>query len=132
MDVAKVLKNIKLPAVYYREGKSCYYDTYRKKLIEITPEETVRQRVAALFEQCFQVPKEMLSLEVPMSYYVDGASGRADIIIHSLDEESNTLYPIAVVECKNEEVFLTDKVVDQAIRYSDILGTIYFVITNGR
>ena len=43
MDVAKVLKNIKLPAVYYREGKSCYYDTYRKKLIEITPEETVRQ-----------------------------------------------------------------------------------------
>ena len=131
MDVAKVLKNIKLPAVYYREGKSCYYDTYRKKLIEITPEETVRQRVAALFEQCFHVPKEMLSLEVPMSYYVDGASGRADIIIHSLDEDSNTLYPIAVVECKNEEVFLTDKVVDQAIRYSDILVTRYFVITNG-
>ena len=131
MDTAKILKNIKLPAIYYREGKSCYYDTYRKKLIEITPEETVRQRVAALFEQCFHVPKEMLSLEVPMSYYVDGASGRADIIIHSLDEDSNTLYPIAVVECKSEEVFLTDKVVDQAIRYSDILGTRYFVITNG-
>lgn len=32
LDAAKVLKNIKLPAIYYREGKSCYYDTYRKKL----------------------------------------------------------------------------------------------------
>ena len=60
MDTAKILKNIKLPAIYYREGKSCYYDTYRKKLIEITPEETVRQRVAALFEQCFRsVYKEL-------------------------------------------------------------------------
>ena len=35
MDVANVLNNIELPVVYYREGKSCYYDTYRKKLIEI-------------------------------------------------------------------------------------------------
>ena len=34
-----------------REGKECYYDTYRKKLIEITPEETVRQRVASYFEK---------------------------------------------------------------------------------
>ena len=70
MIVEKELKAIPLPAIYKREGKECYYDTYRKKLIEITPEETVRQRVAAYFENECGVPKEMISLEVPMSYYV--------------------------------------------------------------
>lgn len=54
-----------------REGKECYYDTYRKKLIEITPEETVRQRVASYFEKECDVQKEMIELEVPMSYYGD-------------------------------------------------------------
>ena len=42
------------------------WHTYRKKLIEITPEETVRQRVAAYFENECGVPKEMISLEVPI------------------------------------------------------------------
>ena len=58
--VEKELKAIPLPAIYKREGKECYYDTYRKKLIEITPEETVRQRVAAYFENECGVPKEMI------------------------------------------------------------------------
>lgn len=64
--VEKELKAIPLPAIYKREGKESYYDTYRKKLIEITPEETVRQRVAAYFENECGVPKEMISLEVPI------------------------------------------------------------------
>lgn len=131
MKIEKLLKTVELPAIYKREGKDCYYDTYRKKLIEITPEETVRQRVAALFEQKYGVPKEMISLEVPMTHYVKGKSGRADIIIHALDDESKNIYPVTVIECKNEEVFLTDKVAEQAIRYCDVLGGKYIVITNG-
>lgn len=63
--VEKELKAIPLPAIYKREGKECYYATYRKKLIEITPEETVRQRVAYFENEC-GVPKEMISLEVPI------------------------------------------------------------------
>lgn len=131
MNIEKLLKTMKLPAIYRREAKSCYYDTYRKKLIEITPEETVRQRVAAFFEQQCGVPKDMISLEVPMSYYAKGVAGRADIIIHALDGEHQSIYPIAVVECKNEGVFLTDKVMEQAIRYCDVLGGKYIAITNG-
>lgn len=65
MIVEKELKAIPLPAIYKREGKECYYDTYRKKLIEITLEETVRQRVAYFENEC-GVPKEMISLEVPI------------------------------------------------------------------
>ena len=129
--VEKELKAIPLPAIYKREGKECYYDTYRKKLIEITPEETVRQRVAAYFENECGVPKEMISLEVPMSYYVKGVSGRADIIVHAYDLENDCIYPVTIIECKKEDVLLTDNVVEQAMRYCDALGGKYIVITNG-
>lgn len=33
----------KLPPIYIRDGKECYLDPIRQKLIFITPEETVRQ-----------------------------------------------------------------------------------------
>ena len=131
MIIENLLKNVELLAIYKREGKDCYYDTYRKKLIEITPEETIRQKVAALFEHQYGVPKDMILLEVPMSYYVEGASGRADIVIHMYDEEEQCLYPVTVIECKNEKVFLTDNVVEQAIGYSDTIGARYIVVTNG-
>lgn len=48
----------------------------------------------------------MILLEVPMSYYVEGASGRADIIIHMFDEEEKCLYPVTGIECKNEKILL--------------------------
>ena len=131
MVIEDLLKNVELPAIYKREGKDCYYDTYRKKLIEITPEEIIRQKVAALFEHQYGVPKDMILLEVPMSYYVEGASGRADIVIHMYDEEEQCLYSVTVIECKNEKVFLTDNVSEQAIKYSDTIGAKYIVVTNG-
>lgn len=89
MLIKERLKEIALPKIYMREGKKCYFDTYRKKLIEITPEETVRQKIARLFETEYNVPNEMISLEVPMSYYVQGTSGRADIVIHREDREDH-------------------------------------------
>ena len=131
MVIEDLLKNVELPAIYKREGKDCYYDTYRKKLIEITPEEIIRQKVAALFDHQYGVPKDMILLEVPMSFYVEGASGRADIVIHMYDEEEQCLYSVTVIECKNEKVFLTDNVSEQAIKYSDTIGAKYIVVTNG-
>ena len=132
MLIENELKEIQLPAIYRREGKECYYDTYRKKLIEITPEETVRQKVAKFFELKLGVPKEMISLEVPMAYYSKGISGRADIVIHAYDEQTDCKYPVTIIECKKVDAFLTDNVVDQAIRYCDIVGGKFIVITNGK
>lgn len=94
MRIYDKLINIQLPKVYKREGKDCYFDIYRKRLIEITPEETVRQKVARYFEVILGVSKEFMFLEVPMSYYVKGLKGRADIIIHQC-EEDGIMKPVA-------------------------------------
>ena len=39
------IKQSKLPKTYKREGKDCYLDPIRERLVFITPEETVRQHV---------------------------------------------------------------------------------------
>lgn len=131
MQIKEYFDSISTPSTYMREGKICYYDTFRKKLIEVTPEETVRQKTALMYSQIFGVPKEMIQVEVPLSHYVSNAKGRADIVIHAIDTKSHHHYPITVIECKNNNVLLTDNVMEQAMKYCDTIGGRYIVVTNG-
>lgn len=130
MRIQDDLEMMRLPKQYMRNGKDCFLDPYRKRLIEITPEEIIRQRTAKYFETMLKVPAAYIMLEMPMSKYLAGARGRADIVIHQKAPD-NTLVPLLVVECKQPEVFLTDQVAEQAAGYCDITGADYFVITNG-
>lgn len=130
MRIKEILTNVQLPEQYSKNGKGCFLDPYRKRLIEITPEEIVRQRIAVYCEKVLRVPAEMIMLEVSMSHYLQGAGGRADIIIHT-PIDNNMIRALAVVECKKEDVVLSDKVVEQAIYYADIVEADYFIITNG-
>ena len=130
MRVKEELDQILLPKRYMRNGKSCFLDPYRKRLIEETPEEVVRQKVARYCEEKLEVPFENIQLEMPMSKYVQGKKGRADIVVHQ-KKDDGILYPLLIVECKQQAVFLTDKVVEQAVNYSDIVGAEYFIVTNG-
>ena len=131
MHIKEYLDNTPMPSMYKREGKNCYYDIFRKKLIEVTPEETVRQKTALMYHQLLGVPIEMIKLEVPISHYIKGSKGRADIVIHAIDKVSKCVYPIAIIECKNESVFLTDKVFEQAENYCDVIEGMYIAVTNG-
>lgn len=131
MYIAEQLKTISLPKQYMRHGKDCYLDPYRKRLIEITPEETVRQKILAFYESVLNVPRDMIYVEAPMVWYAENVTGRADIIIHEPYDE-HLMRALAVIECKKEDVMLTDKVIEQVIRYGDIIGAMYIVITNGQ
>ena len=71
-----------LPKIYSRKGKDCYLDPIRKKLIFITPEETVRQRVISYLLNDLKVPIEMISVEQHLSHYGIKSSLRADILIN--------------------------------------------------
>lgn len=99
MYIEDKLNAIPLPKQYVRNGKNCYLDPYRKRLIEVQPEETVRQRVAKYCETKLSAPAEMIRLEIPMSKHVKGAAGRADIIIYASDDT-----PLIIVECKNTDI----------------------------
>lgn len=71
-----------LPKIFIRNGRECFFDPIRKKLILISPEEIVRQQVIQFLIKDMQVPTEYIEVEVPMSYFKKGLKGRADIIVY--------------------------------------------------
>lgn len=119
-----------LPKTYIRKGKECYLDPIRKKLIYITPEETVRQRVLSYIINELKVPMEMISVEDHLSHYGIKSSLRADILIKCFTAE-NQLIPIAVIECKAPEIGLGEKTTNQMLEYCDLLGCDYAMMING-
>ncbi len=119
-----------LPQIYKRKGKECYLDPIRKKLIFITPEETVRQRVLSYIINELNVPMEMISVEEHLSHYGIKSSLRADIIIKCFTKNEE-LIPLAVIECKAPGIGLGDKTANQMLGYSDLLGCDYAMMING-
>lgn len=119
----------KLPAIYKRGGQDCYLDPIRERLIYITPEETVRQKVISYLIHELMVPKEMIRVEEHLSHYGISSSRRADIIIHRLTED-NLLQPVAIIECKGPEIVLGDKAANQVMDYCDALGCNYAMLVN--
>lgn len=119
-----------LPPIFKRCGKDCYLDGIRQKLIYITPEEEVRQKVISYLIQVLEVPKEMIAVEKHFSHYDLESSKRADIIIHRFDE-NRILRPFAVIECKAPGVYLDNKAVDQIMDYCNLIGCEYGLVVNG-
>ena len=130
MNIENIIKEYPLPEKYRRNGKECFYDTYRAKLIPATPEEIVRQKIAYWCERNLQVPPHMIILEQHLSNYQIPSKDRADIIIHEATEDCSLL-PLAIIECKATTVALSEKTLHQCFSYSDLLQTDYAIVTNG-
>ncbi len=120
----------KLPPVYTRNGKKCYLDPIRERLIYITPEETVRQKVICFLINKLNVPINMIAVEEPISHYGIDTRKRADIIIHKLNEDGLQT-PIAVIECKAPDIYLCDRTATQMIEYCDMVECDYAMMING-
>lgn len=116
---------------YLKNNKECIFCSTRKKLIQVTPEEIVRQEFVFKLINEYNVPPELISVEVPLSYYKKGKPGRADIIVSGLDQNSRELIPLIVIECKAPSIHLTDKVFQQVMGYDEFLGPEIMVMTNG-
>lgn len=122
----------KLPPIYIRDGRECYLDPIRQKLIFITPEETVRQQVIQYLINRLHVPKEMIRIEEPLLHYGVKSRNRADIIVEKYNKDNNELNPLVVIECKAPYIALSDNVISQMIGYSDALYCPFCVMTNGQ
>lgn len=119
----------KLPKIYKRGNKKCYLDPVRKKLIYITPEETVRQKVISYLVDELNVPSKMISVEAHLSHYGIKSQRRADIIVHGADEDG-ILKPVAIIECKAPGIILGEKAAVQITDYCDLLGCDFAMMVN--
>lgn len=101
------------------------YDPLRKKEVAATPEETVRQWFIGVLENDVKVPRHMMMSETGFRFAQK--QYRADILVYD-----RSLKPLAVVECKREDVELDASVVEQAMRYNAVLDVRYIFLTNGK
>lgn len=121
---------LKLPQIYKRNGKNCYLDPIRQKLIYITPEETVRQQAISYLTNVLSVPKDVIVVEQHLSHYGIKTNKRADIVIHKPDKDG-FIQPIAVIECKTPDVPLDLNAREQMLTYCDLISADFAMLTNG-
>lgn len=119
------LSNYTLPERYLRNGQDCFLCSGRKKLIKVTAEEKVRQRLVNFLHKEKSVPLEVIEVEVPLSHFKKGAKGRADVIVYCQKKA------ILLIECKEPTRELTSDVFEQVYRYNTHIKSKLVAVTNG-
>ena len=101
------------------------FDPLRRQWVSLTPEEQVRQKMLHYLVETRKVAAGLIAVEY--SIKVNNLPKRADIVVFN-----NLGEPQMIVECKAESVPITEKVLDQAIRYYSGLKVKYLTLTNGK
>ena len=112
-----------------KQDEKCYFDPIRYFLVQKTPEEEVRQKTIIFLQKRLGVPIERIRVEEPMCHVKKGLRGRADIVVYRDDKQEEVLL---VIECKAPRIDVEcNMVLEQAIRYRDILDAEYIMLVNG-
>ena len=105
-------------------GKTMVFDPLRKKHVALTPEEEVRQQILYHLVENLAVPAGLLAVEY--SIQVNGLDKRCDAVIFG-----NDMQPLMIVECKAKNVKITQKTLEQALRYYSALQPRFLLLFNG-
>ncbi|MFY8028019.1 MAG: type I restriction enzyme HsdR N-terminal domain-containing protein [Bacteroidia bacterium] len=119
---------LNLPAAPLRleekNGKTFVFDLIRKKWLQLTPEEWVRQHMINYLINNKSYPASLFSLEAGLTY--NGLKKRSDILVYGINRK-----PLLLVECKSTSVAINQQVVEQVSVYNTALGAAYLCVTNG-
>ena len=107
------------------DNKPQVFDPLRRQWVSLTPEEQVRQKMLYYLVETRKMAAGLIAVEY--SIKVNNLPKRADIVVFN-----NLGEPQMIVECKAESVPITEKVLDQAIRYYSGLKVKYLTLTNGK
>ncbi len=118
--------NIKYPVkIITKADKKYIFDHIRKKYVRLTPEEWVRQNFIKYLIEEKNYPKGLIGIEQKIPGKEQ--KQRTDIIVYSKNAQV-----LMIIECKAENIKLTQEVFDQAVRYNMQYNTSYLVLTNGK
>ena len=105
------------------DNKEFIFDEVRKQWLRLTPEEWVRQNFLQYLIQTKKYPASLIAIEKEIA--LGELKRRCDIIIYKNEK------PWMIIECKEMNVSLNDKVVNQILNYNQSLDVHYLIITNG-
>ena len=120
---------LNFPSVEFRfqkneKGNLQVFDIIRKKFVDVTPEEWVRQHIIHFLVNHKQVPTSMISVEKQL--VLNNTKRRTDLIVFN-----SALKPLMIIECKAPEVKIDQLTVNQALRYNLELNVPSVFLSNG-
>ena len=108
-----------------RENNSeLIFDSFRKRWMILTPEEWVRQNMLQYLTEIKKYPAKLIAIEKEIK--LGELKKRCDIVIYNRDS-----LPWMIIECKEMNVPLSQKTIEQILRYHITLPATYLIITNG-
>lgn len=105
-------------------GKAEIFDPIRRKYLILQPEELVRQLVLQYLYRDCDIPFRQMRSEFGIS--VNSLQKRCDIVVFDYQVQ-----PRLIVECKANNIPITQGVFDQIARYNLRLRVPFLVVTNG-
>jgi hypothetical protein len=112
------------PKIKKEGDKEFIFDEVRKRWIQLTPEEWVRQNFLQYLVQVRKYPPSLIAVEKEIK--LGELKKRFDIVVYDAHTK-----PWMIIECKEMNVALNKSVLDQVLRYNLTLQVPYLVITNG-
>lgn len=109
---------------FRQDGVREVFDTVRRTWVRLSPEEWVRQNFIRFLTVGKGYPASMMAVEREIR--LGRLRRKFDILLYDASHR-----PWMMVECKAEDVPLTEEVLMQILRYNMALPVHYLVITNG-
>lgn len=106
------------------DAREMIFDEIRKSWVKLTPEEWVRQNFVQYIVQVMNYPAALIGIEKEMK--LGELRKRFDLLVYNKEHQ-----PWMMIECKAMDVELSEKTVEQIIRYHMSVPVPYIVITNG-
>ena len=106
------------------KGNLQVFDVIRKKFVDVTPEEWVRQHIIRFLITHKEVPSSMISVEKQLLLH--NTKRRTDIVIFN-----SNLRPLLIIECKAPHISIDQLTVNQALRYNLELKVPAIFLSNG-
>jgi predicted type IV restriction endonuclease len=112
------------PQIKKEQGKEFIFDSNRRQWVRLTPEEWVRQNFINYLMIEKKYPSSLIAIEKEIK--VGELRKRFDILVYK------DAKPWLIVECKEMNTPINEKVVQQIITYNISLQVPYLIITNGK
>jgi hypothetical protein len=108
----------------YKENKYFIFSEIRKKYLQLTPEEWVRQHCVQFL--LHEKDYNRITLNEEKSFKINDVEKRYDIVSYAKDASVDL-----VVECKAPDIQIKQTTFDQIARYNLVLKADYLMLTNG-
>lgn len=123
------LPALNFPTVEFRfqnndKGTLQVFDIIRKKFVDATPEEWVRQHIIHFLVVHKQVPASMLAIEKQL--VLNNTKRRTDVVVYN-----RLLKPLLIIECKAPQIEIDQLTINQALRYNIELNVPAVFLSNG-